>query len=107
MKTPKNHRALKAGDKFKASDVGRMSNGDLLPVASHMLGRTLTKADAQCSWFRPLPKKITPPTPLQTACVHALNKAGLSDQGGSFYPEANAHNVTAFILRKARANLKP
>lgn len=43
--------------------------------------------------------------PLQTRCIQALNRAGLSDMDGQLY-NTSAPAIVRFILRKARAEFK-
>lgn len=56
-KTPRGYRPLSLTDKtFQPGDVGRMSDGALLPVSDRMHGTPIEKTDIGKGWFRPLPR---------------------------------------------------
>ncbi len=57
VKAPRGYRPFKVGDIIQLGDVGRMSNGDLLPIAKRHHGEKVTAKDKQvlATWFRPLP----------------------------------------------------
>ncbi len=54
---PRGYRPFKVGDIIQLGDVGRMSNGDLLPISKRHHGEKVTAKDKQvlATWFRPLP----------------------------------------------------
>lgn len=51
---PRGFRPLTIKDKYQPGDVGRMSNGDLLPVTDRMHGDAVSEKEAGNGWFRPL-----------------------------------------------------